>query len=334
MKNKKIAFIIISLFILISCNSNDLKIDTSNIDLELDFKRFDTVFSSLNQENLYIKLPEIENEYGNFFELYNNQIIGIGNPTEYEYLEKILEFQNYCKNSGINNFVANTFPSTDSLEKELNNAFKHYKYYFPEKYIPEVITCISAIGLSVFTTDSFIGISLDKYLGNNCIIYSQLGLDNYMRFKMNKHMIGVDCMRAWCTGEFPFNDSVNTLLANMIYEGRIQYFLDAMLPETADSLKWGYSNNQYKWALSYEKEIWDYFVEEKILFSDKNIDIKTFTGDAPFTTPFHNNSAPRAGTIIGYNIVKSYMKNNEITLPELMQITDYTMIYNNSRYNP
>jgi hypothetical protein len=334
---KKLIFLLFSSICIIisSCKNNDFNINVANIDIDLEFKRFDTLFTSLTPENLYLKLPDIEKEYAVFFDLYNNEIIGIGSPYAIDYSDKVNEFQTYCKSSGITKLVNETFPISDSLENSLTDAFKHYNYYFHENYIPSIITCISAVGLSVFTTDSIIGISLDKYLGKDCIIYDQLGIDQYMQFKMDKHMIGVDCMRAWCMGEFSFNDSVNTLLSNMIYEGRIQYFLDAMLPETNDTLKWGYSYQQFKWSEAYEKEIWDYLVEEKILFSSKLMDIKTFTGESPFTTPFHNISAPRAGTVIGYEIVKSFMKNNKnITLSELMKITDYTLIYNNSKYNP
>ena len=333
--NKNLFLFSLILLIFTSCKTNKFDIDISNVDLILDFKRFDLEFSELNKQNIYLKIPDLEKNYGYFFQLYNNEIIGIGNPSEIEYPDKVYEFHIYCSSSGLNNYVEKTFPSTDSIENVLTNAFKHYKYYFPEKLIPRIFTCISAVGMSVFTTDSVIGISLDKYLGKNCIIYSQLGIDQYMKFKMEKNMIGVDCMRAWAMGEFPFNDSVNTLLSNIVYEGRIQYFLDAMLPETNDTLKWGYSNQQYSWVESYEKEVWDYMVEQKIIFTNVIIDIKTFTGDAPFTTPFHNNSAPRAGVYIGYQIVKSYMDNNKnITIKELMEITDYNLIYNSSRYNP
>jgi uncharacterized protein YjaZ len=76
-------------------------------------------------------------------------------------------------------------------------------------------------------------------------------------------------------------------------------------------------------------------VERKLLFSQRTLDIKTFTGDAPFTTPFHRNSAPRSGTFIGYKIVRAYMKNHpDVTLEQLMKMTDYIEIYNESYYEP
>jgi len=325
-----------------SCKTNEFKVDVSNIKVDLNFERFDKELFQINTDSIYTYLPGLQQKYGVFLDLYFYKIIGVGSPNEIDFIPNLKEFKNYCESSGITKYVNNTFPTTDTLKNELTGAFKHYKYYFPDRYVPKIFVCVSAVGLSVFTTDSIIGISLDKYLGADCMIYNQLGQDKYIQAKMDKNMAVVDCMRAWCMGEFPINDSINTLLSNMIYEGRIQYFLDATLPEINDTLKWGYSYQQYRWAEKFEKNIWDYLVETKpesedntILFSNKTLDIKTFTGEAPFTTPFHNISAPRAATYVGYKIVQSFMKNNEnYTLADLMKITDYNQIYSASKYNP
>jgi len=341
MKNKLIILFSVTIF-LISCKSNEFKIDVSDVQVDLSFERFDKELFNINSDSIYTYLPELQTKYGVFLDLYFYKIIGIGDPNNFEFTSNLNEFKAYCQTSGIINYVNIIFPTTDTIEQQLTDAFKHYKYYFPDKYIPKVFTCISAVGLSVFTTDSIVGISLDKYLGADCIIYSQLGQEKYMQSKMDKDMIVVDCMRAWCMGEYPINDSINTLMSNMIYEGRIQYFLDAMLPEINDTLKWGYSLQQYNWAVNYEENIWDYLVEtvpendnKTLLFSDKVLDIKTFTGEAPFTTPFHNYSAPRAATYVGYKIVQQFMKkNNKYSLADLMQIKDYNLIYSMSKYNP
>ncbi len=338
--NRKTIFYLFIILILSACGENKFDVKIDDIQVEIDYANFEKEIFETNLDTFYSYLPHLEKKYGTFLDLFFYKIIGIGSYNNAEFIGNLHEFKNYCQNYGILEQVNKTFPNRDEIKNQLNLSFKYYKYYFPKKYIPKVYTCISAIGLSVFTTDSLIGISLDKYLGSDFFIYKELRMDNYMKIKMHKEMIVVDCMRAWCMGEFPINDSISNLLTNMIYEGRIQYFLDATLPFVTDSLKWGYTDSQYQWAKSYEQNIWDYLIDTKInedekpiLFSDKVLDIKTFTGEAPFTTPFHNHSAPRAGTYIGYKIVQNFMENNpEITLAQLMQITDYNYIYNYSKY--
>jgi len=334
MKIKNILIISI-IFLLASCQSNDFKIDVSNIEVDLQFERFDKDFFSINPDSIYIEIPRLQEQYGDFFNLYNYEIIGVGSPEEITYNQNVKEFVDYCKLNGIVEKVNSTFPDDHEIKEKITEAFKHYKYYFPEKEIPIVYTCISGFNQSLFTNEGYLGISLDKYLGTNYKVYTQLGLEQYMKFKMHKNMIPVDCMRAWSMAEFPPDYSNNTMLDNMIYEGRIQYFINSTLPEIHDTLKWGYTYQQFMWVNKHERKIWDYLIEGKLLFSTKSIEIKTFTGEAGFTSPFHRISAPRAGTWVGYQIVKSYMDSHKnISLQELMEITDYMKIYNESRYNP
>ncbi len=314
---------------------NKFNINVENINVKLKIQRFDIDFFNLSSDSLMYQIPKLEKKYGDFFNIYNSQLIGIGLPDQKNYYKNLEDFLYYCNQMDLANKVWKVFPKNDTyIKNSLTNAFKHYKYYFPQKNIPKIITVISGFNVSVFTGQNFIGISLDKYLGKNFKPYKAM-FEQYLYRRMTKNMIPVDVMKALCVQQFPFNDSINTVLTNMIYQGKIQYFLDAMLPNTPDTLKWGYTTQQWGWANKYESKIWDFMVSEKILFSNKSLDIKTYTAEAPFTTPFKNNSAPRSGSFIGYKIIQAYMKNNKnITLQQLMKENDYMKIYNNSYYQP
>ncbi len=335
--NKLTVFILFFTLILsgINCNRNEFDIDVSEIDLQVEINRYDIEMFSIGANDVYYEIPKLQQKYGDFFEIYNIELIGVGLPNQKEYYNNLSEFFYYCDQISLYTEVLKVFPeNSEFLKNSVTDAFKHYKYYFPDEEMPKIISCISGFNLSVFTGEDFIGVSLDKYLGNNYKLYSSM-FDNYLSRRMHKEMIPVDIMRAHIIARFPFNDSVNTLMTFAIYEGRIQYFLDAMLPNTPDSLKWGYTALQWGWANEYEKNIWDFMVSQKVLFTNEATEIKTYTGEAPFTTPFRNNSAPRAGTFIGYKIVQSYMENNEdVDLQQLMQETDYMKIYNYSYYQP
>ena len=333
-KNTIYIFVLIMLFVY-GCKQDKFNIDVSNISIDVEIKRFDKDFFSINPDSIYLEIPRLQEEYGDFYELYNYEIINLGSPNEINYSQNIKKFFEYCQKYNLFQKVNEIFSNDEFLNEQFTEAFKHYKYYFPEKEIPTIYTCISGFNLSVFTSEGYMGISLDKYLGVNTEEYKKINYPQYMQRRMHKEMLTTDCMRAWCNAEYVFNDSINNLISIMIYEGRVQYFIDAMLPETDDTLKWGYTEKKYKWANRHEEKIWDYLIENKLLFSLKNMDIKTFTGEGGFTTPFHKKSAPRAGTFIGYKIVESYMnKHSEITLQQLMEATDYMKIYNESRYNP
>ncbi len=333
-KKTILLLILLSVLFITSCNRNDFKIDVSGVDLNLTVNRFDVEMFNMDADSIYYFIPEMQKKYGDFFGIYNVQIIGVGLPEQKEYFNNLTDFYFYCDQMDLYGKVLDIFPPNDSyIKKSLTEAFKHYKYYFPNDSIPVINTCISGFNISVFTGENFIGISLDKYLGN---FEPYKGMfEKYMVRRMKKEMLPVDVMKAWGMSKYPYNDSINTVMSKMIYEGKLQYFLDAMLPETSDTLKWSYTSLQWGWANEYEQNIWDYLVSEDLLFSKDIMNIKTFTDEAPFTTPFQNQSAPRAGNFIGYKIVNSFMENNkDITLEEFMKIDDYMYIYNNAYYAP
>lgn len=108
-----------------------------------------------------------------------------------------------------------------------------------------------------------------------------------------------------------------------------------MLPEVHDSLKIGYTTQQLQWCIENEPQMWNHLVENRLLFSNKRMDIVRYINDGPYTTGFPIESPPRSGIWLGWQIVREYMKNNkEMTLPELMKNRDYERILNDSKYYP
>ena len=307
--------------------------DVSKIDVQINIKRLDKdLFANYPDTPSVQKLKE---EYGQFLTLYSMGVIGIFNPDDARYKNALMQFQKYCFDYQLPQKIDSIFPDLNNLTGKLTDAFKHYKYYFPEKKIPKIYTYISAFNQSVVIDEGILGIGLDKYLGRNCAYYKQLGWDAYKIRRMEKNMMPVDVMRALAIMEFPYKDSSDNLLNQMIHEGKIQYFLDAMLPQTPDTLKFGYTEAQWEWANYNEDKMWAYMVESETLFSTDHMTIRKFIGDAPFTQVFHNNSCPRAGVFLGWKIVSKYMdKHPKITLAQLMTDTDYQGILNAASYRP
>jgi len=324
---------IILFFYLSACNSNNFDVDISQIKVDLNIKRLD-----LDLMQNYPDTPDVYNlmkNYGNFLELYSYQILQIGGVNQRDFAKLLMDFNKYCQEYKIPSQVQKQFGDLSRLKEALNNAFRYYKYYFPDKAIPEIYTYYSNFSESVITDDGLIGIGLDKYLGADCDLYARLGFDNYKVRRMFPEMAPVDCMRAWAMAEFPYKDSADNMLNQMVYEGKIQYFLDAMLPFTSDTLKFGYTKDQFDWADYNEGKMWAYIIDSQLLFSTDALTIRKMIGDGPFTTLFANNSAPRAGAFLGWKIVQNYMKyNDNVSLPELMQDADYQGILNKARYKP
>ena len=317
----------------VSCKRNPLKVDVSDIDLELTYRNYeDDLFAST--ENLEGKVAELQKSYGTFFNLFNRHIIGIGDPEDENFYQQL---QSFLSDTMIVNLKMEADQRIDKhkLKEDFTKAFKHYRYYFPDKVIPAIFTCISGLNESVVLADSLIGISLDKYLGADFDYYPRLGLPAYKIRNMHPQKIVPDAIYFWAMTEYPISTQASKVIESMIYEGSLLYFVDAMQPEVHDSLKIGYTQKQLEFCESDEASMWAYLAEHNLLFSTKRMDIKRYVDDGPYTSSFTTESPGRVGAWLGWQIVRSYMKKNpEVTLKQLMENNDYLSILNQSSYQP
>jgi hypothetical protein len=327
------------LFIISSCKCHRDNPKTlanhQKAEVKIKIDRFEKDIFSLNIDSIASGVPSLKTKYGEFFELFNYKIVKLGSGDDANYpdlLKKFITdyFENLCYHK-----VMEVYPNLDVVTRQLATGFTNFKMYFPEKRVPKVVSCISGWNLSVATTDTILGICLDMYLGRNCEFYENLKLEKYMRYTLQKEYIVSDCMRAWGRTTFEYNDSSANLLNQMLYEGKIQYFVKQMLPDTPDTIIFGYRPDQMKWCHGNKKQMWTYLVENKLLFSTNYMIIMKLINPAPFTSFFDKDSPGRACVWLGNQIIEAYMENNqEITLKQLMEETDYQKILRKSNFKP
>jgi len=319
-----------------SCKRNPLKVDISNISQEVEVVRFEDLLFIPEGKDTLEEMAEISNEYPDFFNLYTYRIIQIGGIDDENFKDMMSLFLTDTLINNVKQKADSVFYDFPKLEKGLKKAFKYYSYHFPDKELPTIYTYISGFNQSVVTAENIIGISLDKYLGRDCSYYQQLSTTpQYKIMNMHKDKILSDVAYAWGITEFENPDRATNLLANMVQKGKIMYMVDAMLPDTQDSLKIGYTGQQLEWCKMNEPQMWTYLIEKKMLYSSKRMDIIRYINDAPSTSGFPTDSPGRTGVWIGWQIVRQYMKKHpEITLPELMENYDFQKILNESGYSP
>lgn len=320
--------------VLVSCKPNPLKVDVSDVKAELQIKHLDVDLLKLNPEQLETGVPELKKKYGDFFDIFTYRMIGIGGTDQPEFYT---ELKSFTGDTIIRSVAKVVYEKVDTVvfRKELTKAFQHYRYYFPEKLVPRIYTCISGFNQSVVIADSLIGVSLEKYIGVKSPFYDQLGLPAYKQKNMIPERMAPEVMYAWALSEWPKSDNVNTLMSNMIQHGKIMYFMDAMFPKMNDTLKIGFTKRQLDFCMKSESKMWTYLAEHKELFTTDRMNIKRFIDDGPYTAVFSEQSPARTGVWIGWQIVRSYMKQNpQVTLPELMQNQDHQKILNESGYQP
>jgi hypothetical protein len=133
------------------------------------------------------------------------------------------------------------------------------------------------------------------------------------------------------------NPSNRTLLEQMVYYGKKLYLKDILLPKAPDSIKISYSEAQLDWVQANERYMWQYFIENELLYKSQSSLSLRFIDPAPFSKFYleiDNETPGKVGQWIGWQIVRSYTKKNPNTsLYQLMQISGMDL-FNKSNYKP
>lgn len=331
----KILFYLLLIIPFSSCTSNKLDIDTSKVELNLKIDRFEKDLFAINPDFLAKEIPSLRNKYKFFFELFCGRIIRVGASTDSLLAKNLKGFVTDPQIQQVYKDCSTQYSDISDINDPLTKAFQHYKYYFPEKLIPQIVTFISGFNYSIIYSDSILGIGLDMYLGESSKYYSQIGFPKYKTMKMRKEFIVADCMKGWGQSTFEQDNSKKDFLSQIIYSGKMLYFMDAMLPDTPDSIKIGYTSDQLKFCKKNEAKIWSLFIEKNLLFSTDQSKFAKYINEGPTTNGLPKESPAMLGAWVGWQMVKKYMNDNSgMTLKQLMLEHDAQKILTKSKYKP
>lgn len=350
MRNTQIYLFFFIWFVVVSCD-NKKEPNLSRIKLNLSIERFDKEVESLRSEvgsgkleagELQEKAEQLRKKYTWFYDDYMGQMLGVGSPaTDPSYLNtltSVLKGKDYLE---LKSTVDKAFPNTVRQEQELTDAFKHIRYFYPKQKIPRLITFISGFAVQTPIGNDYIGIGLDMFLGSHGDkFYPALrqSIPHYIARRFTPDNITPRVIEGFIREDmYQERDEDRSLLAKMIYNGKVLYMMDSFMPKVADTLKIGYTTQQLQWCKENEGGIWAYLLENELLFNSDFMKIQKYLAEAPFTPGLGENSesAPKLGVWTGWQIVRMYMeKNPEITLQKLMREDDAQKILTESKYKP
>jgi uncharacterized protein YjaZ len=122
----------------------------------------------------------------------------------------------------------------------------------------------------------------------------------------------------------------------MLYYGRELYLKDRLLPLLTDEQKIGYSDEELQWARENEEQIWRYFIERELLYSTDAELGPRFLEPAPFSKfrlELDNESPGRLGRYLGWQIVRTFMSAEEISLGQMLHLPAEEL-FRRSNYKP
>ena len=315
----KYLVVFFSVFILVACDSESaLEKEISKIPMEVKIVRFDKEFARTTPATL----GSIKAKYPVFFPKQFHDSIWLGN------LNDTIQQQ-------LNIAVEEKFPSEDAIEDQLLPLFQHIKYYFPEFKEPTTVTVTSDVDYQnkAIVTDTLLVLAIDTYLGSDHEFYQNV--KKYLAKNLKPSQIGPDVATSYAR-QLISAPQKRDLLSQMIYFGKELYLKDVWLPSISDAEKIGYTKDEMIWANDNEEDMWRYFIEKELLYSTDPKMAPRFIYNAPFSKFYleiDNESPGMIGRYIGWQIVRSYMKNNTVTVPQLL-IKSTDEIFKNSKYKP
>lgn len=237
--------------------------------------------------------------------------------------------------------VNKTFSNSD-FKEDLSRLFGRYHYYYPNDLIPHIYLYSSALQ-NIYEPviygryEGMMFIGLDGFLGGKSRFYQMEQVYPYMAEHMNPEALMPAVAAAIADEITPFNPRQQTLVDLMIDEGKKLVVADALLPNTPDELKIAFTKESLDWAEENEAEIWNYFVEQDMLFDSDTSLRQRFLEPGPFSK-FNNEieaeSPGRIGAWVGWMICRSYLKRHpERSLQQFLN-EDTRIIFKESKYKP
>lgn len=336
------------ILLLISCNNSNNKPNVSDIKVDVNILRFDKDFFSIDTNRLAQSLNELNGQYPAFLPLYSEFLSPIepmvkqGGKT---YDEAVLLYYRTIK--PLYDAVQKKYNNLNDVKSGLEKGFSYVKYYYPTFKTPAVVASVESFNPddpnmvygTVFYHDTLI-IRLQMFMGKDFNQYDQNLYPDYLRRRFNEAFIVPNSIRAIVNSIYPDTTESGVLIEQMIEKGKQWYLMNKFLPDTPDSLKTGYTQNQSEFIKNNEGNIWGEFLKNTPdPYTVEQERLKNYLGEGPFTPDMphdlEGNGTPgNIGQWIGWRIVEKFAeKNPKMSVQEILA-TPARKIFQEAKYKP
>ena len=320
------------IFVMVSCQEKapaykaELNIKAEPYDLEFD--RYEEVLFNLDTADFQNELMKIQDHYRVFLN---------GDLNDLDAVQYLKDFATDPFSIFLYDKVKTEYPNLKQVEPIVEEVLAHFHYYYPEAQLPtKAFTCVTGVTAEVpavqIIGDAMV-ISLDWYLDDE-EVYDLIGMPKYMALRRNLPTLAKDVAKELYMNYVYQWRKQGLVIDEMVDNGKVDFFIEAMCPTMPDSILLGYSTKQWQWAVENEGAVWADIVGNRRLYDSSLDSYMMFFSDGPFTQAYSNDAPSRLGEFFGLNIIRSYFSNNEITLQNLMQRKDLQNIFQDSGYKP
>jgi hypothetical protein len=303
----------------------------------VSLKRFEEKFFQVDTTNPAPAFEHLQQEFPEFYPLFMQQFLGWEASGSSSYMNALgfIRYHHFLYDS-----LKKIYPDLNWLKKDLDNALRYVKHYYPSYREPSFFSYIGPFNSpGIVILEKSIGIGLQQYAGKNFSAYHSPDIAEmypfYISRRFDKEYMLPNVIRGVIAGIYPDSSEGRPLIEQMIEKGKEWYLLDKFLPDLHDSLKTGFTTDQLKWTEANEGNIWSQIIQSEDIYSIDPEIIQRYIGPSPFTQTMSQEYSPgNLGQWLGWQIVKKYAeKNSELSAAQVVK-TPAGKIYNEAKYKP
>lgn len=238
------------------------------------------------------------------------------------------------KNPYVDTLYQEVFQLIDGgqLRFDLDRAYARVKEHFSFFNAPKIEMIYSGFGRDIFISDSLLVIGIDYYLGEEASF--RPNVYDYLKARLTPEHLVPQIMQFTSLQFNSTKEDKRSLLEEMIYYGKALEFASEMLPCTAPHLIMGFTPQQMANAELSEAIIWNYFLDNKLIYSENPNNVSRYISERPSVPEIDKICPGRIGQWVGWQIVKKYREESDMSFEELMKETNAQKILTQSKYKP
>ena len=325
--------------IVCSCNDDKGKNIPSLDDFDVETEIFDIHQRLEDEGNLF----EVFRVHPSLSEIYFGHILGLPLNDTSGLRQGFKAFMGEEATGNISRLIDSVYSDLSEIEADWKKAIAYYHHYFPNRTIPDLYLMQTNLSIANFlfvdeAGHDAIGTSLDFFLGS-AYPYTLLAQENpvfsaYNNRTFNSDHIVAKSIAALAEDMIGQPEEIH-FLNMMLREGKKLYMLKQIGPHIPDTVLFEYSPQQLQWCQDNEYEIWNFLIDQELLYQNSLREIAKFLNPAPTSQGMPAEAPGRAAAFVGYRIVEAYMDHNaDADLYELIQETDYDHLIEAARYRP
>lgn len=300
---------------------------------EISVLRYDMLLSEYVRSNSFSAMQKLNMVYRQPTKILIEDVLAIGTVKDDTISQRLQRFYSDTTLVRLLADIEVKFPNLDEVEKGLTRGFRKLKKEMPETKVPFIYSQVSAFNESIVLVDTLLGISLDKYMGEDYAPYKRFFYDYQCR-SMRPERIVPDCFTFFLLSRYGIEFHEGTCLIDlMMYQGKINYIVQNLLGYEDIGMTMGYSDAENSWCKEHEKEIWEHMRDNDHLYARDPMIFRYYMKPAPAVDLLGEKAPALVGTWIGTQIITSYMKKHKnVKIKDLLETTDYHQMLEESGY--